>query len=276
MQDNTVWGKDADRATLRPVMAIMRNVPIGIELWTVRSDVKRDIAGAVRSVAAMGYEAVEFFSTYLNWTLDEARAMRALLDDLGIVCSSTHNGMRAFTPEAIGKTIELNHILGNTAVIVASVPPVDAIEGWRTAAASFADVADRLRPHGLRSGFHNHQNEWRLLDGERPMDVIAARTPDDFILQFDVGPAVEAGADAVAWINAHPGRTKSLHCRDWSATRGYEVAFGEGDCPWPAILDAAATVGGAEYFLIEHGHGTPDEEAPYAVKGLANLRRMRD
>ena len=253
----------------------MRKIPIGIELWTVRTEVKRDIAAAVRSVAAMGYEAVEFFSTYLNWTLDDAKAMRALLDDLGIVCSSTHNGMRAFTPDATAKTIELNQVLGSTAAIVASVPPVANLDGWRAAADAFADVAARLRPHGLRSGLHNHQGEWLTLEGQRPMDLIAARTPHDFILQFDIGPAVEAGADPVAWINAHPGRTRSVHCRDWSATRGYAIAFGEGDCPWSAILDAAATTGGAEFFLIEHGHGTPEEEAPYAVKGIEKLRELR-
>lgn len=250
-------------------------IPIGLELWTVRTDLKKDMMATLGAVASLGYQSVEFFSTYLDWTLDEARAVRARIDALGLTCASTHNGMRAFTPEAFDKTVELNHILGSPFVIVASIPPVAALDGWKRAADAFADVAERLRPHGLAAGLHNHQREWTPLEGERPIEVVAARTPRDFILQLDVGPAVEAGIDTVAWIQAHPGRIRSMHLRDWSATRGYHIAFGEGDCPWRDIFAAAESVGGVESYLVENGHSTPDEEFPIAERSLANWQRLR-
>lgn len=248
---------------------------MGLELWTVRTDLKKDLKHTVAAVAAMGFQAVEFFSTYLDWPLAEARDVRALLDDLGLACSSTHNGLRAFTSQALGKTVELNHVLGSPYAIVASVPPVSGLEGWKQVSGQLTDVAERLRPYGLSTGYHNNQQEWVPQDGHLPMDVVALGTPPDVVLQFDVGPAVERGVDPVRWIEAYPGRTRSLHLRDWSAKEGFRVVFGDGDCPWREIFDAAERIGGVECYLIEHGHSTPDEEVDFAVRGLANFRRLR-
>lgn len=249
-------------------------VPIGLELWTVRTDVNADLRSALTRVAGLGYEAVEFYSTYLNWTLPYAREIRVELDDLGLVCSSTHNGMRAFTAEALPRTVELNAILGSQLAVVASVPAIADLDGWRRAADAFADVAERLRPHGIAAGFHNHQQEWTPIAGELPIEIVASRTPEDLVLQFDVGPACQHGVDPVRWIGSHAGRVRSLHLRDWSAARGYDIAFGEGDCPWPDIFKAAESAGGVETYLIENGHGTPDQEWVIAETSLANWRKL--
>jgi sugar phosphate isomerase/epimerase len=251
------------------------SIPIGIELWTVRTDVNKDMKAALTRVAGLGYDAVEFYSTYLDWGLTYALEIREHLDDLGLACSSTHNGMRAFTREAFDKTVELNSILGSKLAVVASVPPIETLDGWREAADKFADVAERLRPHGIAAGFHNHQQEWTPIDGELPIEIVASRTPEDLVLQFDIGPACQHGIDPVAWINAHAGRVRSIHLRDWSATLGYNIAFGEGDCPWKDILKAAETAGGVEMYLVENGHSTPEEEWGIAERSLANFRRMQ-
>ena len=251
-------------------------IPIGLELWTVRTDVNADVESALTRVAALGYQTVEFYSTYLNWTLPYAREVRAHLDGLGLACSSTHNGMRAFTPEALPATVQLNEILGSRLAVVASVPAIGDIDGWRRAADAFTDVADRLRPHGIAAGFHNHQQEWTPIDGELPIEIVAAGTPDDLVLQFDVGPACQHGIDPVAWIGDHAGRVRSLHLRDWSAARGYDIAFGEGDCPWRQIFSAAESAGRVETYLIENGHSTPDAEWRIAETSLANWRRLRE
>ena len=71
----------------------------------------------------------------------------------------------------------------------------------------------------MSTGYHNHQTEWQPIEGKRPMDVLAANTPKDVVLQLDVGTCVEAGADPVAWINGNPGRIRSVHCKDWGAGR---------------------------------------------------------
>ena len=67
------------------------------------------------------------------------------------------------------------------------------------------------------------------------MDIIASRTTKGRRAAVRLGTCVEAGADPIAWINANPGRIKSLHCKEWaSKEKGYEVLFGEGEVPWTA------------------------------------------
>ena len=181
------------------------------------------------------------------------------------------------TPEGLGKAIELNQIIGSTSIIQASAPPAKAVDDWKRLGAQLNAFADRLRPLGMAVGYHNHEVEWRPLDGRRPMDVIAAETSNDVVLQFDVGTCVEMGADPIAWITAHPGRIKSMHCKDWGAgqDRGYTVAFGEGDAPWLKIFDAVENIGGIEYYLIEQEISPPGQQFQMAEKCMANWKKLR-
>jgi sugar phosphate isomerase/epimerase len=82
--------------------------------------------------------------------------------------------------------------------------------------------------------------------------------------------------DPVAWINANPGRIKSIHCKDWKAGEvGYGAIFGEGDAPWKGILEAAEKVGGVECYIIEQEQGPVEGQLARAEQCLANWKRMR-
>lgn len=230
-----------------------RNLPVGLELFSVRDELAKDDMGTVRAVAKMGYQVVEFFAPYYNWTPEHAREMRKLMDDLGIRCHSTHNDAQNLTPPGLPKAIELNRTLGSTYIVMASAPRVSGLDGWKKVAAQLTGASAKLKPEGLRTGYHNHKAEFMPIDGKRPMEVLAANTPPEVMLQLDVGTCVEAGSDPVAWIKANPGRIHSIHCKDWAPgpDKGYRVLFGEGVSPWQAIFRAAESVGGVEYYLIE-------------------------
>lgn len=251
-----------------------RKIPVGIELYSVRTSLAKDLPATVTAVARLGYEVVEFYSPYFDWTPAAARDVRRLLDDLGVKCLSTHNGPASFTPDGLKKAIELNQILGSKTIVQASAPRANTLDTWKALGDQMTGVMDTLRPLGLAAGFHNHQTEWAGAIGQRPMDILAAATPRDFVLQFDVGTCVEAGQDPVAWINKNPGRVKSLHCKDWSKASGYAVAFGEGDVPWKAVRTAAEATGGVEYFLIEQEVAGPEGDIAMAKKCLDNWKRL--
>jgi sugar phosphate isomerase/epimerase len=253
-----------------------KRIPVGIELFSVRDELAKDLMGTVRAVAKMGYEEVEFFSPYYQWTPEYAKEVRKLLDDLGIRCPSTHNSANAFTPDALGKAIELNKILGAKYIVMASPGRVTGPDGWKGVADRLSEAAEKLRPLGLRAGFHNHSPEFVPVDGKRPMDVIAANTPKDVTLQLDVGTCLNAGADPVAWINANPGRITSIHCKDWAAgeDKGYRVLVGEGDAPWAKIIEAAEAKGGVEYYLIEQ-EGSRYSSLETAERCLANWKKLK-
>jgi len=252
-----------------------RTVPVGLEMYSVRTDLTADLLGTTLAVCKMGYQAVEYYAPYLEWTPAMARAVRNVLDDNGVRCNSTHNNAPSFTPDGLKKAIELNQILGSRAIIMASAPRATGIADWKMLGDQLTVVAEALRPLGMWTGYHNHQVEWRLVEGQRPMDVLATSTPHDVILQFDVGTCVEVGADPVAWIKANPGRIRSVHCKDWGAGagRGYAVAFGEGDAPWKAIFDAAESVGGVEYYLIEQEN--PTDQLSMVRRCLENYKKLR-
>src|ERR1022692_3059281 len=89
------------------VLSAKSRVPVGLELYSVRDDLKADPMATLDSVAKMGYQCVEFYAPYFDWTPDYARTVRAKLDELKIKCHSTHNSLHAFNPKSIEKAIEL-------------------------------------------------------------------------------------------------------------------------------------------------------------------------
>lgn len=240
-------------AAAAPLAAAKKKIPVGLELYSVRDQLKADLMGTVKAVAKLGYEDVEFYSPYYGWTSDYAKDVRKLLDDLGIRCLSTHNGGESFSEQGLGKAIELNHILGTKFVVWASAGNPKTLDGWKKIAETLGGASEKLRAAGLRAGYHNHQLEFTPIEGKRPIEVLADNTPKHVMLQLDVGTCIEAGSDPVAWISAHPGRINSLHLKDWAPApgKGYEVLFGEGSAPWLKIFEAAEKTGGVEFYLIE-------------------------
>ncbi|RPI26693.1 MAG: sugar phosphate isomerase/epimerase [Acidobacteria bacterium] len=257
-------------------LAAKSKIPVGLELFSVREELGKDLMGTVRAVAKVGYDGVEFFSPYFGWTTEQAREVRKLMDDLGIVCFSTHNGGNSFTPENIGKAIELNTIIGSKIIVMASAGRVNGLSGWQKVAEQLNQAAEKAKAAGLRVGFHNHQAEFQPVEGDLPMNVLAKNTGPDVVLQLDVGTCVEVGQDPVKWIEQNPGRIVSVHCKDYSpeAGKGYRVLFGEGVSPWQKIFEAAERVGGVQAYLIEQeGSAYPPLET--VEKCLANYKKMR-
>src|SRR6185437_5457716 len=265
----------AAAAGAQVVSAQNKSIPIGLELFSVRSALLADPMGTVKKVAGIGYQVVEFYSPYYDWKIDQIRDMKKLMDDLGIVCHSTHNGTASFQSANLQKTIEWNHALGGKFVVLASSTQSRDPDVWKKLASdTLAPALDTLRAAGLRGGYHNHQTEFTPLpNGQKPMEILAANTPKDFMLQLDVGTCVEVGSDPVAWVNANPGRINSMHLKDWNKERGYRVLFGEGSVPWKPLLAAAEKTGGAEYLLIEQ-EGSDYSEFETAQRCLDNYRKM--
>jgi sugar phosphate isomerase/epimerase len=251
-------------------------VPVGLELYSVRDILEKDVLGTVRAVAQIGYPIVEFYAPYFDWTEDFTKQVRALLDDLGVRCRSTHNNASVFQPENLQKAIDRNHILGTQFVVMASAGSPKNLDGWKSIAETLTQAAGQFRPAGLRGGYHNHKLEFVPLEGRRPIEVVAANTPQDFLLQLDVGTCCEAGSDPVAWIRANPGRIRSIHCKDWAPGpgKGYKVLFGEGIAPWAAIFQAAENGGGVEYYLIEQ-EGSRFASLETVKRCLATWKTMR-
>jgi len=253
-----------------------KKIPIGLELYSVRQELQKDDVGTVKAVAKLGYEAVEFYSPYTGWTAAKAKEMRKLLDDLGVKCPSTHNSATTFAPDKIEHAMELNKILGSNLIIMASAGRVTDLAGWKGVAEKLNTAADKLKSAGLRTGFHNHLVEYQPIEGKMPMEVLAAETTKNVVLQLDVGTCVEAGVDPVAWMKKYPGRFASMHCKDWSKDPaiGFKSLLGEGDAKWKQIFATAEKVGGVECYMVEQ-EGSRFTPMETAEKCLASIKKLR-
>jgi sugar phosphate isomerase/epimerase len=251
-----------------------KKIPIGLELYSVRDVLEKDLPGTIRAVAKQGYEVVEFFSPYFSWTLEYAKEVRKLLDDTGLKCSSTHNGGESFSGAGIQKAIDLNSILGSKYIVMAHPgKEIATADGWKEVAAKLNAAGEKFNAAHIKAGYHNHDAEWKPIDGVKPIEVLAKNTVKSVMLQLDIGTCVETGNDPVAWIKATPGRINSIHCKEWSPEKGYKVLFGDGKAPWKEIFAAAEKVGGVEFYLIEQeGYDTPSLQAVEVC--LANYKKI--
>src|SRR6202047_2245926 len=252
------------------------SIPVGLELYSVRNALKDDLTGTVRTVAQVGYQCVEFYAPYFDWTEPQTKEMRKLLDDLGIRCFSTHNNSSYFTPENLKRAGDMNLTLGSRYVIMSSSQPNPGLDGWKEVADTLNAAADQLAPAGLKTGYHNHELYFSPVDGKRPIEILAKNTKPSIALQFDIGTCLKAGSDPVAWIRSNSGRIRSLHCKDWSpdSGKGFTVLFGEGAADWKNILAEAESAGRAEYYLMEQ-EGSRFSELDTARKCLESFRALR-
>ena len=131
---------------------------------------------------------------------------------------------------------------------------------WRTTSRA---VAAKLKPLGLRLGYHNHTAEFTAVDGQIPEYVFFDKASPDVFVQLDVGHCVHAGGDPVAVIKKYNSRLVTMHIKDWNPTTHGDIV-GEGNVKWPDVLAACASSPNLQWYTIE-------EEV--SMSGLASIEK---
>jgi len=245
--------------------------PIGLQLFSIREDCKNDLPGSLRQVAEMGYDGVEFAGYYDR----SAAELRAMLDDVGLVCCGTHAKFDSLLDDAFDETAAFNRTLGNRFLIAPSIPKEfrASADGWKQAAEVFNGLAERAAALDLRVGYHNHNVEFTDLGGGCGWDLFAANTRDDVILQIDTGNARHGGADPAPFIERYPGRSTTVHLKEWSAGGGEGIpqrraVIGEGDEDWETVFRLCESVGATQWYIVE--------QEVYAVEPMVTVRQCID
>ena len=248
----------------------MARIPIALELYSIRKDCAEDLPGCLEAVAKMGYEGVEF-AGYHDRTAPELRTM---IDDNGLKMAGTHIGLDILLGDELAKTIEFNQILGNKYLIVPGLAEErrNSRDAWVKTAETFNEIAEKLRPFGMVTGYHNHHIEFQPMDGELPWDTFFSNTKPEVVMQLDTGNALHGGADPVPFVERYPGRAKTVHLKEYSATND-KALIGEGDVRWDDIFQLSETIGGTEWYIVEQeSYAHPPLEC--VEKCLQNLRGM--
>lgn len=245
-------------------------IPIGLQLYSVRNECGKDLPGTIEAVAKMGYAGVEFAGYYGR----SAKELKKLLDDNGLRCCGTHTGLDTLLGDELEKTIEFNQTIGNRFLIVPGLPQErrDSAEAWKKTAEMFNEIAEKVRPHRMRVGYHNHSVEFQPMDGQLPWDIFFGNTHRQVIMQFDTGNALHAGAEALTFLKKYPGRAITVHLKEYSK-KNSKALLGEGDIDWKSIFAACESVGGTRWYIVEQeSYAYPPLEC--VEKCLENLRRM--
>jgi sugar phosphate isomerase/epimerase len=249
-------------ACLGVLRAQRKHVPIGLLIYAVLQDWKKNPEGTLEALAHFGYEGVEL-TQYESWTPDYARRIRAVADGFHLKIFATHTEPEYFVPgDKMKAMIELNQMLGTQTVCcvrgVAEGSGVgyraksSGVNGWKELADVLEAACEVLRKDRMSCSFHNHPVEFRGEPGARLIDVLA-KAPD-LKFHIDVNVARRAGADLVAFCRQYAGRIDSLLLTDGPADANQHVPLlGKGDTPWAEILGAAETVGGVQFYLLTHG-----------------------
>jgi len=248
-----------------------RRFPIGLQLYSVREDCKRDLPGTIAAVAKMGYKGVEFAGYYDR----TAGQLRKMLDDNGLVCCGTHTGLDTLLKDNLARTIEFNQTLGNKYLIVPGLPGKyrSSHQAWLDTAKLFNELAEKVKPHEMLVGYHNHSIEFTAMDGELPWDTFYGNTRKDVIMQIDVGNAIHGGADPLPYLYLYPGRAITVHVKEFSKTNK-KALIGEGDVSWKAFFALCKAVGQTEWYIVEQeSYAYPPLEC--VERCLRNLRKMK-
>jgi len=252
----------------------MPSIPVALQMYSIRHTWSDQPAQTLKRVADMGYDAVEFYGA------DYARSaaeLRKMLDDLGLVCCGAHTDFARFADDKIKATIEFNLTLGNRFIIVPGIPEQlrKTRDDWLKRAEQFNAWADRLKPYGCLTGYHNHNVEFTPLDGELPWDTFFGNTRNEVIMQFDTGNALRAKAEATPFIARYPGRALSVHIKDYSAKTGEDTIAGEGDIDFDQLLPLCESVGGVQWYVIEHENQNVDAMQA-AADCLTSFRKIQE
>lgn len=244
---------------------------VGLQLYSVRKDCGKDLDGTIAQVAKMGYMGVEFAGYYGR----SAKEMRKLLEANGLVCCGTHTGLDTLLGDTLKATIMYNKAIGNKYLIVPSLPAKyrGSHEAWLETAKLFNELSAKVKPYGMRVGYHNHSVEFKPVDGKLPWDTFMENTDKDVIMQLDTGNACHGGADPFPFLYRYPERAVTVHVKEYSQ-KNDKALIGEGDLNWKAFFALCEAVGGTDWYIVEHEtYAYPPLEC--VERCLRNLKKMK-
>lgn len=245
-----------------------KKIPIGVQLYSVRNELKTDFVGVIQQIGKMGYQGVEF-AGYYGWE-KKPQELRKLLDDNGLKCCGTHTGLGTLEGDNLKKTIELHKILGNKFLICPGMNGKTA-DGWKDLAKKFNEFAAKAKGEGMYVGYHAHGGDFKKFDGKTAWEIFFDNTGPDVCHQIDTDNSMGGGGDPVALIKKYPGRSRTVHVKEHGAGA---APIGQGKVDWKGVLEACETVGGTEWYIVEHESGkTPLESIKACLEGMHKLGR---
>lgn len=232
--------------------------PIGLQLYTLRDQLEKDVEGTIKQLAAIGYKDVEIYSLYGK----SAAEFGKILKDNGMAASSGHYLLPAVKNE-LQQRIEDAKTLGLQYMVLPILEPEDrkSLDDYKKLADLLNKAGEETKKAGIQFCYHNHNFEFQKFGGTTAYDYLL-KTVDPKLVKFEMDCfwVTHAGHDPVAYFKKYPGRFPLLHIKDMKgkppdtqeldAKMGLFAPVGSGTIDWKRIF-AAAKQGGMEHYYVE-------------------------
>ncbi|MCL2093671.1 MAG: sugar phosphate isomerase/epimerase [Treponema sp.] len=243
-----------------------------VQLYSVRTVLQQDPLGTLHKLRAMGYTGVEGFGSFSF----AAQDVQYALSDAGLKLVGYHTPWGALQADKIDSTMDYFKSVGNRYVIVPALPAelTSTIDDWKKIAGEFNVISKRLQDQGMILGYHNHHQEFQMMEGQLPFQVFFDNTDPAIVVQIDNGNALHGNGDFMAMMRRYPGRAKSVHLKPYSASGGYGPVIGEDDIDWGDFLRFCRDQGGTEHYIVEYEDEKTHPQlvgVELCIKGLRSL-----
>ena len=247
------------------VMARAQSNVVGLQLWSMRDQLPHNVPTVISKVAKAGYKEVETYGYSKKdgfWGLD-AKAFGDLLKSNGMSTPSGHFEFDHFF--ATGQTDELEsyieaaHITGMETIIVPHLDGnfIKTVDDFKLIADKLSTAAAICKKEGLKFGYHNHNFEWKKVDGTTFYDTILTHTDPKVVkMEMDLYWVVRTGQDPVEIIKAHPGRFFAFHIKDMDkSNHELNTEIGSGTIDFKRIM-GYEKLAGVKHFIVEQENYT--------------------
>jgi sugar phosphate isomerase/epimerase len=186
---------------------------VGIQLYTLRDDARRDLERTLADIAGAGYKDVELLSSMNNFGMPPAR-LRQVLDQNGLRAPSTHVGAGELND--LDRQLADAATLGHKYIVLASLPGNErTLDDYKRWADRLNDLGRRSQTHGVWIGFHNEAYDFPPIGGVVPYDVLVERTDPALVrLQLDTGNMAMGGRDPLEYMKRIGKRYWLFHIKD--------------------------------------------------------------
>jgi sugar phosphate isomerase/epimerase len=227
----------------------MANIPVALQMYTLRNESQSDFVGTLKKVSEMGYQGVELAGTGGI----AAAELRMLVEDLNLDVAGSHVGLERLEGD-LQTEIEYNITLGNRFIVCPYLGEDRrrTADGYRQVAESLNQIGQVCQDEGIQLCYHNHAFEFQEFEGRSGLDILLSATfPDLVALELDTYWVEYGGKSAVDYLERYAGRVPLVHLKDMTAGENRTFAeVGAGTMNWAAITDAGRRAD-AEWFIVE-------------------------
>ncbi len=218
-------------------------LPLGMQLYSVRTMLPNDYAGTLKQVGALGYKEVEAAGFYDHSVEEVKAAMQAA----GLSCVSAHYPLGALKPKlddsiAYAKALGLEYMVCSSAMHrdpAAGRGPL-TLDDWKWVADQFNQIGESFSSAGMKFAYHNHTPEFTPIDGTMPWELLEKNTdPAKVSFEMDCGWVIVAGQDPIPYLKKYGKRIVMLHVKDFNVKKPPSVPLGTGGIDYKPIFAAA-------------------------------------